>query len=219
MTFEEVPPGAQPTRMTPVASAASRPKPRASSQASSGIMTNWATTPARTGRGRRTTRTKSDGVRVRPIPNIMTPRAQLVPALSGVKVPGRIMAMRKAARMRIGKTVTAVRAERSSPADSGWTSGPAGEDGPGVGSGESGAEGVMTQSYPAPPPRRQTFSQFDRVSARFAESGVGDSIRGGGAPRRPGAAAARFHRSAAGVRDGKWRSGRIVLGRRQPRRR
>ena len=223
MTLEEVPPGAQPTRMTPVASAASRPRPLARSQASSGMMTNWATTPARTGRGRRTTRTKSGGVRVRPIPNMMTPRAQLVPAPSGAKTPGRATARRKAARMRAGKTVTAVRAERSSPADSEGTSGPAGEAGPGVGSGGLGTEGVMTQSYPAPPPRRRTFSQSDRVPARFAESdvgvGVGGSIRGGGAPRRPGAAAARFHWSAAGVRDGKWRSGRIVLGRRQPRRR
>ena len=123
--------------------------------------------------------------------------------------------MRKAARMRMGKTVTAVRAERSSPLVPEGPSGTSGSAGPGagsggVGSGESGTGEVMTQSYPAPPPRRQTFSQFDRVSARFAESGVGDSIRGGGAPRRPGAAAARFHRSAAGVRDGKWRSGRIV---------
>ena len=75
MTLEEVPPGAQPTRITPAASIGSSWKALASTQASVGMMTNWATTPTSTGSGRFTTSAKSGGVRVRPMPNMMMPRA------------------------------------------------------------------------------------------------------------------------------------------------
>ena len=57
---------------------------------------------------------KSGSVRVRPMPNMMTPRAQLTPGASGLKVAGVTIAMAKAARISSGKTVTAMRALRSS---------------------------------------------------------------------------------------------------------
>ena len=57
---------------------------------------------------------KSGSVRVRPMPNMMTPSAQLTPGASGLKVSGVIMAIAKAARISSGKTVTAMRALRSS---------------------------------------------------------------------------------------------------------
>ena len=53
-------------------------------------------------------------VGVRPIPNMMTPSAQCTPGASGLKVAGVIIAAANAARMRSGKTVTAMRALRSS---------------------------------------------------------------------------------------------------------
>ena len=114
MTLEEVPPGAQPTRMTPAASPGSSRKASARTQASVGMMANWATTPTRTGSGRLTTSAKSGGVRVRPMPNMMMPRATSVPADSGESCAGTARETANAARMRTGKTVTAMRAERSS---------------------------------------------------------------------------------------------------------
>ena len=57
---------------------------------------------------------KSGSVSVRPIPNMMTPSAQCTPGASGLKVAGVIIAAANAARIRSGKTVTAMRALRSS---------------------------------------------------------------------------------------------------------
>ena len=57
---------------------------------------------------------KSGSVRVKPMPNIMTPSAQLTPGASGLKVAGVTIAITNAARISSGKTVTAMRALRSS---------------------------------------------------------------------------------------------------------
>ena len=48
------------------------------------------------------------------MPNIMTPSAQLTPGASGLKVAGVTIAITNAARISSGKTVTAMRALRSS---------------------------------------------------------------------------------------------------------
>lgn len=71
MTFEDVPPGTEPSISKPTAKAGFRRSNLATSTAPSGMITNWATTPMSTGIGRRTTSLKSGMVRVRPIPNMM----------------------------------------------------------------------------------------------------------------------------------------------------
>ena len=73
MTLEEVPPGAQPTRMTPTATASGSWKAQVRATARPGMMTYWATTPMSTGRGRLATSAKSGSVRVRPMPNSTMP--------------------------------------------------------------------------------------------------------------------------------------------------
>lgn len=74
MTFDEVPPGTEPSIRSPTASAGLSPRTFATTTAPSGMITNWATTPMRTGTGRRTTSWKSGMVRVSPMPNMMIMR-------------------------------------------------------------------------------------------------------------------------------------------------
>jgi hypothetical protein len=74
ITFELVPPGAQPTRITPTASSGGSWSRTVTSRPTSGMITYCATTPMSTGSGRLTTSAKSGIVRVRPIANMMMPR-------------------------------------------------------------------------------------------------------------------------------------------------
>ena len=74
MTFEEVPPGQQPTRITPAAISGGSERALQRSHAVTGMMTNCPMTPMRTSSGRLNTSEKSPGFRVRPMPNITIPR-------------------------------------------------------------------------------------------------------------------------------------------------
>ncbi|MCY1179339.1 hypothetical protein D9M73_197330 [compost metagenome] len=73
MTLEDVPPGQQPTRITPTAIWAGKAKAWHSNQAMPGMMTNCATTPRATRQGWRDTSAKSSSLRVRPMPNMIRP--------------------------------------------------------------------------------------------------------------------------------------------------
>ena len=73
MTFEDVPPGQVPTRMTPAASSGGRENACASTHARRGMMPNWATVPIKTSRGRCRTSLKSANRSVIPIPNMTMP--------------------------------------------------------------------------------------------------------------------------------------------------
>ena len=76
MTFDAVPPGQVPTRMTPMASSGGRAKSRTRAQATKGMIRNWATTPISTSQGRLKTVLKSCTVKVMPMPNMTIPRSQ-----------------------------------------------------------------------------------------------------------------------------------------------
>src|SRR5699024_9184835 len=73
MTFEAVPPGQQPTRMTPSAISGGNASSFANANAKSGIMENCKTTPAITLFGCFKICLKSSKVSVIPIPNIIIP--------------------------------------------------------------------------------------------------------------------------------------------------
>ncbi len=73
MTFDAVPPGHAPTMITPMASSSSRRNAFASPNASSGITMNCAASPHATARFMRSTRTKSSGSSVAPMPNMTSP--------------------------------------------------------------------------------------------------------------------------------------------------
>lgn len=74
MTFEDVPPGTDPSMSKPTANAGCKPKSFATPTAASGMMTNCATTPMAIGTGRFTTSLKSGMVSVSPMPNMMIMR-------------------------------------------------------------------------------------------------------------------------------------------------
>ena len=78
MTFEAVPPGQQPTSITPSASSFGSEKASVSNQASKGMMVNCARQPIRMSVGRLSTILKSFGESVSPIPNMMTPSIGLM---------------------------------------------------------------------------------------------------------------------------------------------
>ena len=78
MTFEAVPPGQHPTRITPMASAGSSLNIRVNASASSGITVNCARQPTSTSLGRLKTTRKSAALSVRPMPNMMTPSSGLM---------------------------------------------------------------------------------------------------------------------------------------------
>ena len=115
MTFDDVPPGAQPTRITPIANSAGSWKTKTKATAMAGMITYWATTPSSTGNGRLATSAKSGRVRVIPMANMMIPRATEVYWASGAVWVGKKNPMRNATMMIAGNRVTAMRAERSSP--------------------------------------------------------------------------------------------------------
>ena len=78
MTLEAVPPGQQPTKITPNANSLGRENAHASPHARSGMTVNWARQPMKISFGLLSTIRKSLDDSVRPIPNIMTPRRGLM---------------------------------------------------------------------------------------------------------------------------------------------
>ena len=73
MTLELVPPGHEPTRITPTASSGGSWNTIVSRNASTGMMTNCARMPTMTAFGFVNTTLKSASLRVMPMPNITTP--------------------------------------------------------------------------------------------------------------------------------------------------
>src|SRR5699024_593367 len=73
MTFDAVPPGQQPTKMTPTATSAGKSKPTARPKASKGIIVYCETTPIKTLFGCFPICLKSSKLSVSPIPNIIIP--------------------------------------------------------------------------------------------------------------------------------------------------
>ncbi|MNF75343.1 hypothetical protein D3C84_574070 [compost metagenome] len=73
ITFDEVPLGQQPTRITPTAISGGKWNAWQSNHATPGMITKWATTPKATRHGWRATSAKSSSLRVRPMPNITSP--------------------------------------------------------------------------------------------------------------------------------------------------
>src|SRR5690625_2281656 len=114
MTFEDVPPGAQPTKITPIANSAGNWKMNTNATAMAGIITYWATTPSKIGSGRFTTKAKSGTVKVIPMANIIMPSATLVYCANGAVWVGKRNPIRNAIIIITGNTVTATLAERSS---------------------------------------------------------------------------------------------------------
>ena len=78
MTFDAVPPGQQPTRMTPRARSGGKAKTFVSSHAMRGITVNCARQPVSTSLGRLKTMRKSEGESVRPMPNMISPSIGLM---------------------------------------------------------------------------------------------------------------------------------------------
>jgi len=74
MTLLEVPPGQQPTNITPTAIIGSSLNTRVRTYAMSGIKVNWAIKPTKTTLGRLITSTKSSVLSVVPMPNIIMPK-------------------------------------------------------------------------------------------------------------------------------------------------
>ena len=88
MTFDEVPPGQVPTRMTPAASSGGSENACASPHASSGMMPNCATVPMKTSRGRCRTSLKSSKRRVMPMPNMTMPSRMVIQGTVHLNVHG-----------------------------------------------------------------------------------------------------------------------------------
>ncbi|GAB3792129.1 hypothetical protein GCM10028868_07150 [Virgibacillus kimchii] len=88
MTFDAVPPGQQPTRITPTATSGGNCKPTANAKAMSGMMTNCAPTPMATSFGLLNTSLKSCVVSVNPIPNMTTPSSMDMYGAIQIKVSG-----------------------------------------------------------------------------------------------------------------------------------
>ena len=82
MTLDAVPPGQQPTRMTPNANSFGSAKAHTSNHANRGMIVNCAKQPMRISNGLRSTIRKSDGERVSPMPNMMTPSMGLMTGVS-----------------------------------------------------------------------------------------------------------------------------------------
>lgn len=78
ITLDAVPPGQHPTRITPIARSSGSEKILTRIQAIVGIIVNWARQPKRISSGLLRIMLKSAGVRVRPIPNIITPNKGLI---------------------------------------------------------------------------------------------------------------------------------------------
>lgn len=73
MTFDAVPLGQHPTKITPTATSFGKSNPIANANASNGIMIKCPATPSATSFGRRKTSLKSDADSVSPMPNMTIP--------------------------------------------------------------------------------------------------------------------------------------------------
>ena len=106
-TFDAVPPGAQPTRITPAAISGGSCISHETSTATPGITTYCASTPTAMGTGRFATSAKSAGRRVRPIPNITSPSRVLVQGAAWCTVGAKRYPASPPASTRTGNTSTA----------------------------------------------------------------------------------------------------------------
>ena len=88
MTLEEVPPGQQPTSMTPTASSVGSWKTRHSTQAISGMMMNWDRMPVITAFGLVNTTLKSPSLSVMPMPNMTMPSSGLTQLVGSAACTG-----------------------------------------------------------------------------------------------------------------------------------
>ena len=98
-TFEAVPPGQVPTRMTPTASSGGNCNARLMPHARAGMTMNCAPTPAATARGRVNTAAKSAAVSVVPIPSMMTASSQPIQGSAQRNPSGARKPLTAAARM------------------------------------------------------------------------------------------------------------------------
>lgn len=78
MTFDAVPPGQQPTRMTPIANSCGSAKTCVSPHANNGMTVNCVRQPMSISVGRRSMSLKSFAVSVSPMPNMMMPNIGLI---------------------------------------------------------------------------------------------------------------------------------------------
>ena len=88
MTLEEVPPGQQPTSITPTASSVGSWKTRHSTQAISGMMMNWDRMPVITAFGLVNTTLKSPSLSVMPMPNMTMPSSGLTQRVGSAACTG-----------------------------------------------------------------------------------------------------------------------------------
>jgi hypothetical protein len=88
ITFDEVPPGHDPTSTTPAASIGSSSNILASANPRNGITPYCATTPTPTSLGLSKTLLKSEVVNVAPIPNIIMPSVGTIRFLKSAKYTG-----------------------------------------------------------------------------------------------------------------------------------
>lgn len=88
MTLDDVPPGQQPTRMTPAATSGDIGMIFVSATASSGMMRNCDRTPMPTSNGRFTTSRKSSTDIVSPMPNMMMARSVTIHGAICLNVSG-----------------------------------------------------------------------------------------------------------------------------------
>jgi hypothetical protein len=87
--LDAVPPGQQPTRITPAATSGDIGITVVRSTASSGMMMNWPSTPIATSKGRFATSEKSFAEIVRPMPNMMMPSSTTIHGAKMLKAEGR----------------------------------------------------------------------------------------------------------------------------------
>ncbi|KXJ30493.1 hypothetical protein AX284_08025 [Pseudomonas sp. HUK17] len=114
ITLDAVPLGQQPTRMTPTAISGGRWNSWQSAQATPGMMTKWATTPSSTRQGWRPTAAKSSTLRVRPMPNMITPSSGTIATPSGLNTSGAKNASRTASSTQKAKVLPTKRLKAAS---------------------------------------------------------------------------------------------------------
>jgi hypothetical protein len=117
-----VPPGQQPTRITPAATSGDIGIMRVSKTARSGIIRNWAITPISTSNGRLATSAKSLVEIVRPMPNMMMPSNTTIHGantlnVDGSRKPSTAKTIIQTAKERPTKSDNATRAFISLPSD------------------------------------------------------------------------------------------------------
>src|SRR5690606_27266669 len=89
MTLDDVPPGQQPTRITPAATSGGIGMMRVSNTAKKGMMRNWPSKPSAKSKRHLTTTRKSTIDKGRPIPNMMIARSVTSQGLNCLKVSGK----------------------------------------------------------------------------------------------------------------------------------